>query len=70
MLHNNYIFEYFFYVRFVKKTRTTLLTKGDFYPIIDSPDMNTLNYAFVLVYKQEIRQSAHLALKIAKVGLV
>jgi len=34
-------------------------------PIIDSPNMNTLNYAFVLVKKSD---SEHLALKIAKVG--
>jgi len=37
-------------------------------PIIDNPNIITLKYAFVLVYKQEIRQCAHLALKITKMG--
>jgi len=35
-------------------------------PIIDSPHMNTLNYAFVLVKKSD--KVLNLALKITKVG--
>ena len=54
---------------FCQKTQTILLTKRSLNPIIDCPNIGTLNNASVQVYKHGIRQSALLALKITKVGL-
>jgi len=67
-LENRYlitIFGYFLDVRFDQQQNKNITDQKLLNPIIDSPNMNT--YKLRLRTGQEIRQSAHLALKV-KVG--